>query len=188
MSNNTPPVALVLPDEIIEAVRNHAGESVRQRRALAYSILPYLDEVERYDGSLATVYELVADEWNRATGDGITARTVRYWVQSVRVFTKQELRRYEPLTDAQLIEAVRIGNDCQTASPQEICDWCVSEAVYSVPAMRAHWLPLTGTDEQVDPPAVTGLVRYLFRRFPSNHPNRAKVEELIAALRELLAG
>ena len=112
---------ICLPDDVRETIRTFAEESARQHRALALALRDFMSEVPQ--GAKETVYELIAAEWYDVTGEPTSARTVRYWLQSVTTYTKEQIRRYEPLTDAQLVEAVKLASDCQNgATPQDICE------------------------------------------------------------------
>lgn len=176
---------LSLPDDILQAIQAFAEEATKQKRALAYCLQDFLDDIPH--GQHMTMYELIADEWNAVTGDMISARTVRYWVHSVKTYSKVQMQEYHALTHAQLIEAVKLASDCQNeTTPQQICQWCVVNEVRTVAAMRANWLPLTGTPEQTDPPALSGIIRLFGRLFKPDNPHRDRIEEIITELRSYL--
>jgi hypothetical protein len=174
---------IILPDTVRETVRIFANASATARRAMAHELQEYMDQVPY--GAKMTVYELIAHEWNDATGDQVTANTVRHWMRSVTEYTMHDLRRYEHLTDAQLVEAVSLATVAKV-TPQDICDWAVDGQVQSVPTMRAEWLPQTSTGYEIDPPWLAGLKRTIARHIPQDDPRWQRVNELIAELRNLL--
>jgi len=176
---------LSLPDDILQTIQAFAEETAKQKRLLAYCLQDFLEDIPH--GQHMTMYELIADEWNNVTGEIISGRTVRYWVQSVKTYSKAQMETYQPLTDAQLIEAVKLASDCQNEiTPQEICDWCIANEVRTIPAMRANWLPLTGTPEQTDPPALSGIIRLFGKLFKKDNPHQARIQEIINELRTYL--
>lgn len=176
---------LSLPEDIVVIIRAFAGEASKQKRLLAYVLVDFLDDIPQ--GKRMVIYDLIADEWSRLTGDDVSGRTVRFWVQSVKTYTKEQLRTFAPLSDAQLIEAVRLASDCQKdATPQEICEWAVREQVQTVAQMRAEWLPQTGDRDHVDPPGLIGVVKWLNKLFSADNPHRKRIEEIITELRGYL--
>lgn len=184
MTAPAPIAPLVLPDDIIDAVHAYANETAKQKRLLAHALCDYLDDLPH--GYKMTAYEQIAAEWNRITGDGITGRTVRHWVKSVGIFSHHQLQEFNILTDAQLIEAVKLASDCQNITPHEICEWTVDRGIKTVSDMRAHWLPQTGTPEQADPPKLSALIRWFGRLIPDSHPKHGRVLEMIAEVRSWL--
>jgi hypothetical protein len=177
---------MTLPDEVINAIKAFAEQSSNQKRLLAITLVEsgFVDEIPH--GRHEQVYEMIADEWNRNTGEWVTGRTIRYWIQSAKTYTRHELQRFQELTSAQLMEAVKLAIDCQNeTTPQEICEWCIKERVDTVSAMRAHWMQQTGTPEQTDPPALSGIIRLFGRLFSSDHPERKRIDEIINELRNI---
>ena len=176
---------LSLPDDILQTIQNYANEATKQKRLLAFVLQDFLSDIPH--GQHMTMYELIAAEWSAVTGDIISGRTVRHWVHSVKTYSQAQMTRYQLLTDAQLIEAVKLASDCQNEiTPQQICEWCVENEIATVSAMRANWLPLTGTPEQTDPPALSGIIRLFSRLFKQDNPHRARIEEIIRELRNCL--
>jgi hypothetical protein len=177
-------VSVILSDDLRSAIQAFANETTRQKRLLAYVLVDYMDKKLQH-GEHAKFYDAVADEWNSYTGEYITGRTVRYWCQSVKQYSKAELKEYTALTNAQLIEAVKLANDCQffDITPQEICEWCIDNEIQSVREMRAHWLPTTGTPDAIDPPALSGIIRLFGRLIKQDNPHYARLQEIITEIR-----
>lgn len=174
----------LLPDAILDVIRAYANEATKQKRMLAYAVMEFIEENEVPHGKLMAVYDEIAETWHACTGDEISGRTVRYWIQSVAEYSRAELRAYIPLTDAQLIEAVKLASDCQNEmTPQIICQYCVDNQIDTVSAMRAKFLPATGDGLVIDNPKLTAVIRWFTRLVPNTSPHYGRMQEIIAEVR-----
>jgi hypothetical protein len=174
----------LLPDEIIATVKHFANEATKQKRLLAYVLREFIEENEVPHGKLMHIYDEIAAIWHECTGEEISGRTVRYWVQSVSQYSRAELQAYAPLSDAQLIEAVKLASDCQNdMTPQIICQYCVDQQIDTVTAMRAKFLPATGDGVMIDNPKLTAIIRWFTKLVPQTSPHYGRMQEIIAEVR-----
>jgi hypothetical protein len=105
----------------------------------------------------------------------------------VTKFSKLELQRYENLSQAQLTEAVKLA-EINKIEPVDVCEWAVANAIDSVPAMRAHWLPQTSTDYVIDPPWISGIKSTINKWFPADDPEYRDIMRMVDEIaRRLLA-
>jgi hypothetical protein len=169
-----------LPTEIVETIQNFGRTSVSIRRGLMHELREFMDEFPD-PGYKMILYDLIADAWNDTTGEHKSARTLRFWMQSVTAFSKEQLSRYSALSDAQLIVACELAIVAKT-TPQEICDWCVDRAVGSVREMRSHWLPQTTDGYTIDHPIISGLLRGVNKNWQS-HPRYSRLLRIVNLLR-----
>jgi len=176
--------SLCLPDEICQRFTTLAETVGQTHRALGRIVDEYVSEIPH--GLTMQAYELFADLYYRTTGEQISPRTIRAWRDSVTAYSKQEIREFEPLRDAQLVEAVKLS-EIANLPAADICRWAIANAVESVPEMRAHWLPTTGTVYQIDPPAISGLIRWANRTLEQGDPRRVRFDEILAELRGMFA-
>ena len=176
------PFRLCLPDEIRDrfaAVSDFIGKT---HRSLGLIVDEYLSEVPY--GQHMAVYELFADLYREKTGEQISARTIRIWRHAVIDYSKHDLLQYESLSDAQLTEAVSLAETAKVTAA-DVCQWTIDNAIDSVPAMRAHWLPQTSTEYAIDIPVISGLLRYANHNLPAE--KRQRFDEIVAELRALFA-
>jgi hypothetical protein len=173
---------LCLPEDVEIEFCTLAENIGFAKRAIGRLVFQYVDQLQY--GQQMTAYTLFADLYYKVTGDYISPRTVRAWSDSAKTFTKHDLNQYESLSDSQLLEAVSLSKTAKVPA-QQICEWAVETGCASVPAMRAEWLPVTGNDDYVDPPFVSGFARFI-RRFAETDPRRAELENLIERVREIL--
>jgi len=174
------PSNLAMPTEITDRFTALAETVGQTHRALGRIVDEYVSELPH--GYAMQAYELFADLYHQVTGETISPRTIRAWRDSVSSYSKQELRDFESLSDSQLVEAVKLS-EVANMPAADICRWAVENAVSSVPAMRANWLPTTSTEYAVDIPAISGLIRYANHNLPDE--KRPRFDELLAELRAL---
>lgn len=155
-----PDTNLCLPEEIETRFRALAENVGVTHRALGRVVDEYMQGLPH--GQHMTGYTLFADLYRQTTGETVSPRTIRAWRYAAILYSKHDLKQFEPLSDAQLVEAVNLsknGNLPDVITPQKICEWAVKTGCASVPAMRAHWLPPTGDETMTDPPAISAMVR-----------------------------
>lgn len=148
---------LVLPEEVENQFSTLAGAIGSTKRMLGRIVDEYMQNVPQ--GKHMAAYSLFADLYHRATGETVSPRTIRHWRHAAFVFSKHDLREFHSLSDSVLIEAVVLAEIANT-TPRVICEWAVAKSCDNVPQMRAHWLPVTGTEYQTDPPFISGMLRY----------------------------
>ena len=173
-----------LPDEIRERFITLSEQVGATHRALGRVVDEYVSEVQH--GQHMAAYELFADLYRQTTGETISPRTIRAWRQAATLYSKHELTQFETLSDSQLIEAVNLA-EIAKIDPQAICEWAVANQVSTVPAMRANWLPVTSTEYRIDPPVISGMIRYGIRMFEDTDPRRTEWDALVTRARELVA-
>jgi hypothetical protein len=160
---------LCLPEEIETRFRTLAENVGATHRALGRVIDEYMTKLPH--GQHMTAYSIFADLYRQITGETVSPRTVRAWRYAAILYSKHDLEQFEPLSDSQLVEAVKLAkNDNIGITPQDICNWAVEAGCSSVPAMRAEWLPTTGTDEATDPPFISAMVRGGKANIWKSHP------------------
>lgn len=173
-----------LPEEISQRFTTLAENIGRTHRSLGIVMDEYISDLPH--GYHMIAYGLFADLYRQVTGETVSVRQVRAWRQVVTAYSREELRRYEALTDAQLIEAVKLA-EIANIEPTEICEWAVANVVTSVPQMQAHWLPVTSDgQDNIDLPAISAVIRTARRFFPADDPRWDELNQLLARLRELL--
>lgn len=173
----------ILPEEVENEFSAVAQGVGRLHRALGRIVDCYVSEVPH--GYHMAVYESFADLYHRITGEHISARTIRFWRKSAVEFSKADLKEFHALSDSMLTESVILA-EVANIEAKEICKWAVEKAVDSVPALRAHWLPIESGDDlyHQDPPVISNLLR-LAREMTGER--RERLDKLIDEIRKLLA-
>ena len=178
------PFSLCLPDEIRDRFAAVSEIIGKTHRSLGLIVDEYLSEVPY--GQHMAAYELFADLYREKTGEQISARTIRIWRHAVIDYSKHDLLQYESLSDAQLTEAVSLAEVAKVTAA-DVCEWTIANAIDSVPAMRAHWLPQTSTEYEIDLPGISGMKRTIERWIPQDDPDYQTAQEHISALARLLS-
>ena len=171
-----------LPDEVLTIISAFAEQSSHAKMDFAHALIASGFVAEIPHGRHEETYAMIADTWNAHSGEEVTPRTIRYWIQAAQAYTDKELRDFRDLTPAQLIEAVKLATIAKV-EPAEICQWAVAWEVQTVSAMRANWLPITGEPDRTDPPALSGIIRLFDRLIKPDNPHRTRVLEMIAEIR-----
>ena len=178
---SNPTQTIVLPESNRQDFLTLAANVGASHRAIGRVVDDFVSEVPH--GSQMSAYELYADLYYQATGERVSPRTIRGWRRAATLYSKHDLRQFESLTDAQLIEAVNLA-EVANIDPQEICAWAIDKQVSTVPAMRAHWLPPTSDEYHVDPPVITGFKRWARRHVPEHM--QAEFDDLLKTINEFV--
>lgn len=181
-------VRTVLPERVANVFRTIAENIGRTHRTLGKIIDTYMQDLPH--GCHMQAYGEFVDLYKQTTGELVSVPTIRSWRRAAVIYTKHDLMEYGSLSDSQLIESIKLSEINRELlpdiTPQDICNWCMDTLTNTVPAMQAHWLPLTGTPEYIDPPALSGIIRLFGKLFSRDNPHRARIEEIIAELRGYL--
>lgn len=174
---------LCLPEEIKNQFCTIAENIGKTHRMLGRVMDEYISDLPH--GRRMDAYIEFANLYNEVTGEIVSPVTVRHWRHSAMCYSRHNLQRFEVLSDSQLTEAVKLA-EINKIGADQICEWCVENEVRTVSAMRANWLPNTGTPTQTDPPALSGIIRLFGRLFKTDHPQRKRIDEIINELRSYL--
>jgi len=171
-----------LPEDVIVIISAFANESGNAKRNFARALIECGFVAEIPHGRHEEVYGMIADTWNAHSGEDVTARTVRYWIQSVQDFTADELREFRDLSSAQLVEAVKLATIAKVPAA-DICRWAVENEAQTVAAMQAKFLP---KEKPSDPPVVAGLIRWFGKVANKFTERKSRIDEMIAEVRSWL--